>query len=422
MLHQTVVGRLKEEYEKIGIEGSAYIGKHIVGKGEDAHLTTKVYLDLIKPHVILICGKRGTGKSYAAATIVEGFCLLEEELRRKSAFVIFDPIGIYWSLKLPNEKEEKLLKEWSLEPKGFGNVKIFVPKEFLESYKKAGIPVDFGLEISFSEFDAEDWLLAFEVEPTSEIGIALQKNLSELKSKKERFGIEDLLEKIKKDEQLSLTTKNALLNYFELVKSWGIFTKEGMRVEDIVEEGQVSILDFSRVKGAEWGLRNLTAAWLTRSVYKNRVLARKEEELAKIEEKKPKYTFPLTWLVFEEAHNFCPSDKKTVSLEPILNIAKQGREPGVSLIVITQMPNKVHQEILSQTDIVISFRLTSKQDIEALHTVMQTYMQKDIMKFLNDLPKWPGASIILDDNLEKVFTVQIRPRISHHAGGTASLI
>jgi hypothetical protein len=38
------------------------------------------------------------------------------------------------------------------------------------------------------------------------------------------------------------------------------------------------------------------------------------------------------------------------------------------------------------------------------------------------LPRWPGAAIILDDNLEKVFTVNIRPRLSWHAGGTATLI
>lgn len=422
MIHQTVVGRLKEETRKIGIKGSAYIGKHIVGKGEDAHLTTKVYLDLIHPHVILICGKRGSGKSYSAGTIIEGFCLLEEKFKKKSAFVIFDPIGIYWSMKLPNKSQKTLLNEWGLEPKGFDEIKVFVPKELVESYKNAGIPVDFGMEISFSELDAEDWILAFGLDPLSEVGVAIQKNLNALKNEKQEFEVADLLEKVRKDSTISSSAKNAILNYFNLVRSWGIFTKKGMKAEDIVKGGQVSVLDFSRVKGGEWGLRNLVAAWLTRAVYRNRVMARKEEELAKLEERKPNYTFPLTWFIFEEAHNFCPSDKKTVSLEPILNIAKQGREPGVSLVVITQMPNKVHQEILSQTDIVISFRLTSKQDVEALHTVSQIYMREDLLKLISELPRWPGASIILDDNLEKIFTVQIRPRISHHAGGTASLI
>jgi hypothetical protein len=153
-----------------------------------------------------------------------------------------------------------------------------------------------------------------------------------------------------------------------------------------------------------------------------RLISRKEEELSKLEGREMKKYFPLTWLVFEEAHNFIPSDRETVSSEAIKMIAKQGREPGVSLITITQMPGKVHQDVLSQTDIVISFRLTSRDDLQALHTVYQTYMAEELEKFINTLPRWPGASIILDDNLEKVFTVQIRPRVSWHSGGTATLV
>jgi hypothetical protein len=152
-------------------------------------------------------------------------------------------------------------------------------------------------------------------------------------------------------------------------------------------------------------------------------MARKEEEVAKIEGIKGSgKKYPIVWLVIDEAHNFAPSDQETVSSAPILTIAKQGREPGVSMIVITQMPNKIHQDVLSQTDLVISHRLTSKADIDALHAVMQTYLLEDMWKYINQLPRWPGAAIILDDNLEKIFSVNIRPRISWHAGGTAAVI
>ena len=142
-----------------------------------------------------------------------------------------------------------------------------------------------------------------------------------------------------------------------------------------------------------------------------------------MEGREPKIRFPLTWLIVEESHNFCPADTKTVSTEPLLTIAKQGREPGISLIVITQMPAKVHQDILSQCDLVISFRLTSKDDLQALHSVYQTYMPEELEKLINNLPRQlVGSAIILDDNLEKVFSVNIRPRRSHHAGGTAAVL
>jgi intein/homing endonuclease len=126
--------------------------------------------------------------------------------------------------------------------------------------------------------------------------------------------------------------------------------------------------------------------------------------------------------IVHNCHNFIPSDKEVASSEPIKIIAKQGREPGIGLIVITQMPGKVHQDILSQTDIVISFRLTSKDDIQALHSVAQTYMQEELEAYINSLPRWPGAALIIDDNLEKIFLVSIRPRCSWHSGGTAAVV
>ena len=58
----------------------------------------------------------------------------------------------------------------------------------------------------------------------------------------------------------------------------------------------------------------------------------------------------------------------------------------------------------------------------ALLTFYVQYLREDIEKFIDRLPKWKGASILLDDNLERIFTVQIRPRKSWHAGGTAIVL
>lgn len=422
MLYKTILGRTKEDLEKFDEKAIGYIGKHIVGTGEDTHLTTKVFIDLLKPHVILCCGKRGSGKSYSIGVILEEICNLEKEFREKIAAIVFDPVGIYWSIKLPNEQQKKLLEEWGLKPKGFENVKVYVPYELKEAYEKAGIPVDFTISISPKEFSPDDWILAFNFERTSEFAINLERIVNRFIEGEEEFDIDNITDAIRDDRQASSHTKNVLLSFFEIAKSWGIFSKKGMKIEDIVKGGQISVIDLSRVKGEEWGIRNLLAAWLTRQIYRERVIARKEEELAKIERREVKKVFPLTWIIFEEAHNFVPVDKKTVSSEPILTIAKQGREPGISLVVITQMPNKVHQDILSQCDLVISHRLTSKADLEALHTVMQTYIKKELWEHLNRLPRWPGSAIILDDNLERIFSVQIRPRISWHSGGTAAIL
>lgn len=417
---ETIVGRTKEDYEKFGNKATGYIGKHIVGTGEDAHLTTKVYIDLLKPHVILVAGKRGSGKSYNASVILEEFLSLPEEFRQKMAFVVFDPVGIYWSMKFPNETQLQLLNNWGLEPKGFDKIKIYVPEKQLEEYEKAEIPVDGTISISLSDLTAEDLILAFNLERNSELAVTLEKNFNSLLEYGKTFGLDDLIDSIMSDAKTKKETKDALISLLEVLSQWGIIKREGTKINELVKPGEVIVFDFSRLKSQE--VRTLVAGLITREVMHQRILSRKEEEVSKIAGERQKIKFPLTWLVFEESHNFCPSDRDVSSSADIKRIAKEGREPGIGLICITQMPAKIHQDILSQTDLVISFRLTSRDDLQALHAVMQTYVQEDLEKYLNRLPRSPGAAILLDDNLEKIFTVNIRPRVSHHAGGTAVII
>ncbi len=417
---ETIVGRTKEDYGKFGNKATGYIGKHIVGTGEDAHLTTKVYLDLLKPHVILVAGKRGSGKSYSAAVILEEFLSLPEKFRQKMAFVVFDPVGIYWSMKFPNETQVQLLSKWGLEPKGFDNIKVYVPEKQREEYEKAEIPIDGTISISLSDLTAEDLILAFNLERTGELAVTLEKNFNSLLESGEPFGLDELIDSIANDTKAKKETKDAVTSLLDVLEQWDIIKREGTKVSDLIKPGQVIVFDFSRLRSQE--VRTLVAGLITREILHQRILSRKEEEVAKITGETLEIGFPITWLIFEEAHNFVPSDHDVSSSADIRRIAKEGREPGVGLICITQMPNKVNQDVISQTDVVISFRLTSRDDLQALHSVMQTYVQEDLWKFINRLPKTPGSAIILDDNLEKIFSVGIRPRISHHAGGTAGAL
>ncbi len=417
MAFETVVGRTREDLDKYGVTATGYIGKHIVGTGEDAHLTTKVMLDLLKPHVILVSGKRGSGKSYSASVIVEEFLSLPEEYKNKMAFVIFDPVGIYWSMKFPNDSQVQLLSNWEMEPRGFDKIKVYVPESQMESYEKAEIPVDGTISISLNSLTAEDLILAFNLERTSEFAVTLEKAFNLLVESEKSFGIDELMDMIENDAKARKEVKDALVSLLEVLVQWGIIKSEGMDIRQTVRPGEVTVFDFSRLRSNE--IRTLVTGLITREVLHNRIVSRKEEEISQLAGDKANSSFPLTWLVMEEAHNFIPSDHNVSSSSDIKRIAKEGREPGVGLICITQMPNKIHQDVLSQTDIVVSFRLTSRDDIDALHSVMQTYVKEKLEKILNELPRNPGSATILDDNLEKIFTVNIRPRVSHHSGGTA---
>ena len=119
-----VIGRDKSDQEKYGEKGTAFIGKHIVGSGNEAHLTNPILLDMVKPHVILVVGKRGTGKSYSAAVIAEEMTMLPKEIKDNLSVIMIDTMGIFWSMKTPNDRDRRLLKDWNLEPKSLG-AKLF---------------------------------------------------------------------------------------------------------------------------------------------------------------------------------------------------------------------------------------------------------------------------------------------------------
>jgi hypothetical protein len=49
---------------------------------------------------------------------------------------------------------------------------------------------------------------------------------------------------------------------------------------------------------------------------------------------------------------------------------------------------------------------------------MQTYMIDDIQEYINALPRKKGTAIVLDDNSERIYPMQARPRKTWHAGGS----
>lgn len=264
-VYETVVGRIKEDQSLFGTRGVGYIGKHIVGTGEDAHITTKVLIDLLRPHIILITGKRGTGKSYVAGILMEEIAMLPEEYRKNIAVVVIDTMGIFWSMKRPNEQQLDLLRAWNLEPRGFDNIKVLVPFKQLQEYKDAGIPVDDGISILPWEFSAEEWTLAFNLKRTDASAIALEKNVNVLLEGKGKFGIEDLIEKIRDDREVVQEVKDSLTNMLTVAAQWGVFGTQGVEIDKIVQPGFISIVDVSRLKSTEaWSVRNFLVATIAK--------------------------------------------------------------------------------------------------------------------------------------------------------------
>jgi DNA helicase HerA-like ATPase len=79
-------------------------------------------------------------------------------------------------------------------------------------------------------------------------------------------------------------------------------------------------------------------------------------------------------VVIDEAHNVCPArpdDPLTaLATEDAIRIAGEGRKFGLYLVVVTQRPQKVHENVLSQCDNLVLMRMNSTAD---LSHVAQTF-------------------------------------------------
>ncbi|MDP3966471.1 MAG: DUF87 domain-containing protein [archaeon] len=431
MPYDIVVGRNKTDKENLGKEGLIYVGKGYVKMGEYTSLSNLIHLDVARSHVILVAGKRGSGKSYSLGVIAEEISNLPKNISENIGSLIFDTMGIYWTMKYENEKDKKLLLEWGLKPKKLP-VRIFVPFGHYENFIDKGIPIDEAFALDPSELKPEDWTTTFGLSLIHPISVLIERTLIGLKEKKKSFTIREIIEEIEKDKKSERETINAASGLFEAADSWGIFAKEKIKptkTKDLIRGGLTSVLDLSPYNSiGAFNVRALVISLVSRKLFEERMERRRNEEVKSISKgldysgKTEKKEYPLVWLFIDEAHEFLPMDEKMISTDALIQILREGRQPGISLVLATQQPGKIHTDVMTQSDIVISHRVTSKPDIDALNNMMQSYLTDTIQGYMNDLPQVKGSAIILDDNSERIYPMRIRPRFTWHGGEAPSAV
>jgi uncharacterized protein len=430
MGYDMIIGRDTADKASFGDKGLIYLGKGYVKMGAYTSLSNRILMDVARSHVVLIAGKRGTGKSYTLGVIAEELAKLPQESAKNIASIVFDTMGIFWTMKYKNEKDLPLLKEWQLFSEAL-NAKVFVPYGKAEEYKQRGIPVDYTFALNPSELKAEDWLTLFGIEMTSLPGTLIERIIYNLSGNKEKFSINDILEAISQDIETSNDVKSIVRGLFLAASSWGIFATEkaqGTSVKDLLTPGATTVLDVSVYSSiGSVNVRALVISLISRKIFEERMTARKQEELDSIREGKSylsysKHKDPLVWMFIDEAHEFLPKTGKTPATDALIQILREGRQPGISIVLATQQPGQIHHDVMTQADIVIAHRVTAKQDIEALNEIMQTYVLDSIRKQLDDLPSLKGSAIVLDDNSERIYPIRVRPRSTWHGGEAPTAI
>mgnify|MGYP006305463471 FL=1 len=191
---------------------------------------------------------------------------------------------------------------------------------------------------------------------------------------------------------------------------WQSFAESGYReFWEILYPNKINVLDLSFLAQGRYGLRTLVLAVLANWMFRKRTIARRREALGLPAETRK------IWLVIDEAHNFCPSGKGTLAKPVLIRWAKEGRQPGLSLVVASQQPSAIDREILTQCGIRIVHRITSRDDFKAVNALSQDYLGDGLGTQIKRL-KQAGDALVIDDRRETAVSVQVRLRQSLHGG------
>ena len=372
-----------------------------------------IYMNATGSRAVFICGKRGSGKSYTMGVIIEE--LFNQE-QGEATIIIADPMGIYHTMALPNEMQADEVRNAGFLTSGFP-IRLIVPGNPLIRYGDAtvlaklrenGVEV-VPLQINAADLSPEAWCELFDIGMNEVMGIVLWRAIDTLLEKDRHFVIDDILSTINRDQKAKDTSKEALENRLMVANRWGIFAREPTSLNDVFLLNHINVLDLSVIDAGTKGLRNMILDVVSRRLFTERTRERRREEFGLSTK------LPRVWLAIDEAHQFVPKGRASLCKDMLIRWVKEGRQPGLSLVVATQQPAAMDPELLSQCDVIVAHKITTWDDINALDRLSATYMRGDLKGYIRNLNR-RGEALLVDDETESVTTIRVRPRFSSHGG------
>jgi DNA helicase HerA-like ATPase len=271
-----------------------------------------------------LCGQSGSGKTYSLGLVLERL-LLETELR----ILILDPNSDFVRLGSVRKGADDDLAS------RYGRV--------AESVVVRSADGAAPLQVAFPELDPAAQAAVLRLDPIED-----RDEYAVLTSALERWQPSVLAEFAQSDspDAHRLLTRAQNLG----VLRWTVWSagREGSILEDLTDESiRCLVVDLGSLGTRE------EQALVAESV------------LARLWERRSDRS-PLL-VVIDEAHNVCPSDPEdaltALATDHAVRIAGEGRKFGIYLLVSTQRPQKVHENVLSQCDNLLLMRMNSTADL-----------------------------------------------------------
>jgi len=270
-----------------------------------------------------LCGQSGSGKTYSLGVLLERL-LMETSLR----VVVLDPNSDYVRLGEPRDDADR------------GVLERFAPvagSVAVRSGTNGAEPI----RVRFRELSPAHQAALLRLDP-----LADREEYAQLTALVEDESIGSVAE-LERAQAHALRLRARNLG----VESWGIWPgREGESlVAELEDPGgpRCLVVDLGSLGTREE--QAITAGAVLERLWRRRAA---REPIA---------------IVIDEAHNVCPAEPgdpiTALATEDAIRIAGEGRKFGLYLIVVTQRPQKVHENVLSQCDNLILMRMNSTADL-----------------------------------------------------------
>ena len=381
---------LLEKFYSYPAEEAIKIGSLITRNDVPVSLSVKGF----RRHLGLIA-QTGSGKTYLAGIIAD------ELLRKGATLVILDPHADYVFLSRNIDDKRNELSD---------RITVFRNPASTGRYSEAEVGKITPYEICFSDLDIDEVCLVSGIsEHYANIVAGLQRALEELKSEKDTFQPDDLIQKLEnadrwKEQDVEakiISGAKSAVKYVRRLARMQVFTDASTDIEEMLKPMQLSVVDLS-------GLDDEVSDYIA-----HRILSDIYEKISDGEFEYPVFVF------VEEAHRFIPAQGRTYSGPILKKIAAEGRKFGVFLIVITQRPSKIHSDALSQCNSQIIMRITNPQDQNAIAMSSERLGES----LLGDLPGLnTGEAVIVGEMTRASVMARIKKRRTREGGSDIDII
>ncbi len=373
-------------------------------------LQKKIAIDLSETNTISLFGVQGGGKSYTIGAISE--MVLKQfsninQLPSPLAGVIFhysesmDYEPEFTSMILPNDKENELTKlkaRYGAEPDNIEDVIILTPKDKIEE-RKAEYPSIKVLPIAFNskELNVQDWMFILGAIGNDSTYIRQLKAI--MKEHRSNITIEALAESVEASELLSNSQKALARQKLSFARE---YVDDGFMMRDVLKPGRLIVVDLRDefiVKDEALGLFVIMLNIFSAVKNLNGLHFNK-------------------FIVFDEAHKYMDNKDLTGN---IVTAIREMRHKGVSIMIASQDPPSLPNEIIELSSVVLLHKFNSPQWLKHIQksiTQLSTLTPAD-MSALTPGEGFLWATKATEKSISaKPVKVSTRPRVTKHGGGT----